>query len=122
MAGRGRAVLGPDPPVWRNSLKFSKFENAACALLRRREGGRICSTAGLSNERGSHGAVRQDAASAAKARPPSACSGSQAPAQTPAGKDKAYRSPLVPSRIENVGKIRYICSIMVHLLSSITKC
>lgn len=76
--------------------------------------------AGLSNERGSHGAVRQDTAAAAWL--PSVCSGSQAPAQTPAGKDKAYRSPSVPSRIENVGKIRHICIITVHLLSSITKC
>lgn len=33
VAGHGRAVLGLDPPVWRNSLKFSEFQNAACTLL-----------------------------------------------------------------------------------------
>lgn len=33
VAGCGRAVLGLDPPVWRNSLKFSEFQNAASALL-----------------------------------------------------------------------------------------
>lgn len=33
VAGCGQAVLGLDPPVWRNSLKFSEFQNAASALL-----------------------------------------------------------------------------------------
>lgn len=32
-AGHGQAVLGLDPPLWRNSLKFSKFQTSACMPL-----------------------------------------------------------------------------------------
>lgn len=78
-AGHGRAVLGLDPPLRRNSPKFSKFQTAACVPLRRREGG-FCGAAGLPNRRGSHGAVRQDAAAATAKR----CSRSQAASPAPA--------------------------------------
>lgn len=66
--------------------------------------------------------MRQDAASTTQAPAPSLCVGSQAPAQTPAREDKAYRSPSVPKRIENVVNIKYTCIIMVHSLSSVTRC
>lgn len=66
--------------------------------------------------------MRQDAASAAQAPAPSVCSGSQAPTQTPAREDKAYRSPSVPRRIKTVVNIKYTCIITVHSLSSVTKC
>lgn len=77
---------------------------------------------GLSNEQGSLRGVQQDAASASQAPAPSVCFGSQAPAQTPAREDTAYRSPSVPKRIENGVNIKYTCIIMVHSLSSVTRC
>lgn len=74
----------------------------------------------MSNEQGWLRALRQDTDSTAQA--PNMCFGSQAPAQTPAREHKAYRSPSVPRRIENVMNIKYTCIIMVHSLSSVTRC
>lgn len=85
-------------------------------------GGRVCITAGMSNEQGSLRALRQDTDSTAQAPSSNMCFGSQAPAQAPAREHKAYRSPSVPRRIENVVNIKYTCIIMVHLLSSLTRC